>query len=103
MSHSKCDFGKYEILYRGSLVNLKVVKLLFGTNELVPGQGFMSLQIYEIDGGGLYVDYIFGPKFCVESTEKIIVDLQTNLKIFLLQILDFDQNLEKQMQNLDFC
>jgi len=36
MSHSKCDFGKYELLYKCSLVNLKVVNLLFGTNELEP-------------------------------------------------------------------
>ena len=39
MSHGKCEFGKYELLYRCSLVNLKVVNLLFGTNELTPAKG----------------------------------------------------------------
>ena len=36
LSHDKCEFGKYELLYSCSMVNLRVVNLLFGTNELVP-------------------------------------------------------------------
>ena len=36
LSLGKCEFGKYELLYSCSMVNLKVVNLLFGINELAP-------------------------------------------------------------------
>ena len=36
MSHGKCEFGKSELKYNCSMVNLRVVNLLFGTNELAP-------------------------------------------------------------------
>ena len=36
LSHGKCEFGKYELLYSCSMVNLRVVSLPFGTNELLP-------------------------------------------------------------------
>ena len=45
MSHGKCEFGKYELLYRCSLVGLKVVNLSFATNELAPDGG-LSVQYY---------------------------------------------------------
>ena len=36
LSHCICEFGKYELMYSCPMVNLRVVNLLFGTNELAP-------------------------------------------------------------------
>ena len=35
----KCKFGKYELLYSCSMVNLRVLNLLFGTNKLALNLG----------------------------------------------------------------
>ena len=36
LSHGICEFGNYELLYNCSLLHLRVVNLLFGTNKLAP-------------------------------------------------------------------
>ena len=36
LSHGKCEFGNYELLYSCSMINRRVVNILFGTNELAP-------------------------------------------------------------------
>ena len=50
MSHVKCEFGKYELLHRFFLVNLKVVNLLFGANKLAP----KSVKIIHGHKQGIY-------------------------------------------------
>ena len=49
MSHGKCELGKYELLYRCSLVNLKVVNLLFDNGV----KDFFMDSEYEVTYGDI--------------------------------------------------
>ena len=70
LSHGKCEFGKYELLYSCFMVNLRVVNLLFGTNEL-SRRGVKAPLVFTFcpEGVKIFLETIY--LFCLKNNYYI--------------------------------